>query len=781
MNKVKIGIMTYHAVQNFGAALQAFALQQSIKRMGAAPELIRFFDKHNEGRPSGKRHSAFHILKDSYFRNELLFHFRRFMRVRRNTISNSVAFSSFKNVFLNISREPYYDLDDLTKANTLYNGFIVGSDMVWTPIGQNLDAYFLQFAEKGKRYSYAASMTGCNGYNNEEVDKIKAYIPSFDMISCREAEGVEYAKQFTSQHVELVCDPTLLLDKIDWKEELNLKEYIGTKPYILCYMFGGVPKAVKTQLRRISQERNFDIRYVPSLPYEFDAELKLGNNGPCGPREFAELFLNASFVVTNSYHGFLFSLINEKPFLVYHRESKNKWKANESRISDLLSYIGQEERYVDIYKVIKNEDFTLDYSTITPRLKHFRESSLSYLRSVVNNIAEQQLMEKHYDFHHIGNLSYKECTGCGVCEQICPFQAISMTEGDEGFLYPNVNENVCKKCNKCVLHCPSINQLPKRMPKESILAVSKDKIREHSASGGAFVTIAKYFIEDLHGAVYGCVLDSDMFCHHAEATTMDELHPMQNSKYIQSVVGECYRKAKAKLDEGCDVLFTGTPCQIAGLRTYLGKDYDNLLTVEIICHGVPNQKYWKQYIENLRKTGEVKSYLFRNRTNRATGEATLEATLEVNGTIKHVYCMKDPYYGPFVKCESYRPSCYYCQYARKERQADITIGDCDSHRHYLDFYPLEEKSSILLNTEKAVGLWEIIKDRFERTKLDYTLEYSVNTPLSTPSPMPERRDEIYKDLYSIIWKQFEKKYAEHDKLLNRVFRIPFRLVKRLIH
>ena len=173
MNKVKIGIMTYYAVQNFGAALQAFALQQSVKRMGVTPELIRYYDKHNEGRPSGKRHSVFHILKDRYFRNELLFHFRRFMRVRRNTISNSVAFSSFKNDYLNISREPYYDWDDLTKANTRYNGFIVGSDMVWTPIGQNLDAYFLQFAEKGKRYSYAASMTGAKDINVKRQTRLK--------------------------------------------------------------------------------------------------------------------------------------------------------------------------------------------------------------------------------------------------------------------------------------------------------------------------------------------------------------------------------------------------------------------------------------------------------------------------------------------------------------------------------------------------------------------------------------------------------------------------------
>ena len=192
--KAKIGIMTYYAVQNFGAALQAFALQQCVRRMGGDPELVKYFDSHNEGRPSSKKHSVFHILKDSYFRNELLFHFKRFMRVRRNTISNSVAFSSFKRDYLNVSREPYYDVDDLSQANTRYSGFIVGSDMVWTPIGQNLDAYFLQFADDGKRFSYAASMTGCKGFNKEDRDKILSCVPHFTRISCREKEGVDFIK-----------------------------------------------------------------------------------------------------------------------------------------------------------------------------------------------------------------------------------------------------------------------------------------------------------------------------------------------------------------------------------------------------------------------------------------------------------------------------------------------------------------------------------------------------------------------------------------------------------
>ena len=424
----------------------------------------------------------------------------------------------------------------------------------------------------------------------------------------------------------------------------------------------------------------------------------MGNPGPCGPKEFAELFLNASFVITNSYHGFLFSIINNKPFVVFRRERNNKWKANEARISDLLVYLGLEERYVDLDSEVTSKYLTLDYSLFNDRIQQYRSSSLDYLKSVVADIEKLSLRELRYEHPHIGRLSHKLCTGCGACAELCPKGAITMSEDDEGFIYPTIDEYLCVKCGLCVNRCPSINLPQKVYPKDTKLCVSKDKLREFSASGGAFITIAKHYIESLHGVVYGCVLDKDMNCHHTEATDIAGLYPMQNSKYIQSDAQGCYPQAKKRLEEGKGVLFTGTPCQVAALKAFLGKEYENLLTVEVICHGVPNQRYWKCYIENISKEGNLQSYTFRNRANRATQEATQEATIEVDGMIKHVYSRKDPYYGPFVKCESYRPSCYYCQYACKERQADITIGDCDSHRKYPDFYPLEEKSSVLLNT-----------------------------------------------------------------------------------
>ena len=779
--KPKIGIMTYYAVQNFGAALQAFALQQSLSHLGAEVEFLRFFDKHNESRPTNHKDSIIKtLLLHKALRDELMFHLKRYMRVNSGTIANGVAFQNFRNDFMHISREPYYDMDDLKEANARYDAFVSGSDMVWTPIGQCLSAYFLQFADKEKRLSYAPSMTGCQNYKPEEKAEIRKYLQEMQLLSCREQEGIEYVKELTGMDAVLTADPTLLFTKEEWKKELKLDEKKHGRPYILSYMFGGMPTCVRKNIEAIADENNLEIRYVPLNYEERDSELKAQRKGPYGPREFVDLFLNASFVVTNTFHGVLFSLIGERPFVAYHREKGNAWKTNETRISNLLTDLKIENRYVDIEQKIDNKWLQLDYTSISTIIAEKRQTSLDYLRTIVSFTENNANKRQNTDFiKNVRDLSPKKCTGCGLCSELCAYKAIQMVDDIEGFMVPKVDASRCKECGLCAKKCPSIHPLEKAYPKKPVLCVSKDKIREKSASGGAFATIAKYFIEDLKGVVYGCVLDADMKCHHAEATTMDELTPMQNSKYIQSIVGDCYKRAKKSLNDNQYVLFTGTPCQVASLKAYLGKDYDKLLTMEVICHGVPNQKFWKKYVLSLNKTGELKSYTFRNRDNRATQGATLEATLEVNKSIKHVHCLKDPYYAPFVRCESYRPSCYYCQYARKERGADITIGDCDSRKDYPGFFPLEEKSSVLLNNEKGLLYWEKVKGNFEYTELDYKKEYSVNTPLLVPSPKPIERDDLYNDLDLLPWNSFAKKYVEQKSFSRRLLGKTLRMLKSL--
>lgn len=379
----KIGIMTFYAVQNYGAALQAFALQQNVRRFGVDAELLRFFDKHNENKETPRVSLFSLLLKNKQLRNSLFFHLPSFVKIRKNMKPNKLGFTKFRNEYMHISLESYYDYEELKKANELYCGFITGSDMVWTPLGQNLAAYFLQFADKGKRFSYAPSLTGCHTFSMENTGFIKKYLVDMNIISCREQEGVEYVKEVTGRDATLVVDPTLLFSKEDWRRELNIKSQRPIRPYILCYNFGGLSNKIESEVYRIAKENNMDVRYVPLCHKELYSELKLGHSGPYGPREFVELFFNASFCVTNTFHGFLFSLISENPFVVIHREKSNAWKANESRISNFMEIIGLSDRYIELDAKICEKYLTLDYTRINEKITERRCSSLAYLKHVV--------------------------------------------------------------------------------------------------------------------------------------------------------------------------------------------------------------------------------------------------------------------------------------------------------------------------------------------------------------------------------------------------------------
>lgn len=371
--------------------------------------------------------------------------------------------------------------------------------------------------------------------------------------------------------------------------------------------------------------------------------------------------------------------------------------------------------------------------------------------------------------NNVRNLTIDKCTGCSLCYQVCPFKAIKMVENDEGFIVPSVDIELCKECGKCANMCPSIHPLQKHYPIDTKLCLARSRQIDNSASGGLFITIARYYIEQLHGVVYGVIFDNEFNCVHAEANTMEDLLPMQNSKYVQSQVGDCFSRAKNQLNDGKFVLFSGTPCQIAALKSYLQKEYETLLTIEVVCHGVPNQKFWKKYIKKHQIKGYISEYRFRNRANKRTWNpasrvlrrSTLEATMVASWGTEHIPARKDPFYNPFIKNESFRESCYNCQYACHERIADITMGDCDSERKQPFFSPYESKSIALFNTDKALKMWNNVSALFEYIDLNYEEEYKVNTPLDHPSSRGPRRNIIYRDIDRLPWPVFKYKYTDH--------------------
>ena len=191
-----------------------------------------------------------------------------------------------------------------------------------------------------------------------------------------------------------------------------------------------------------------------------------------------------------------------------------------------------------------------------------------------------------------------KCTGCSACANICPKQCISMVADLEGFLYPSVDTKECINCGLCEKICPILKKNP--IKSDDIIAyaamLNNTDIRLESSSGGVFTAIAESVI-DKNGVVFGAELDENFNVIHTYVETKEELKKFRGSKYVQSVIGETYKRAKGFLDQGRFVLFTGTPCQIGGLYAYLNKDYDNLITQDLICHGVPSPMVWRKYLE----------------------------------------------------------------------------------------------------------------------------------------------------------------------------------------
>lgn len=337
----------------------------------------------------------------------------------------------------------------------------------------------------------------------------------------------------------------------------------------------------------------------------------------------------------------------------------------------------------------------------------------------------------------------KSCCGCSGCEQMCPKNCISMKPDHEGFLYPEVDESICIECGICIKHCPILTDVSRCNIPKVYAAKYKDRGSTFkSTSGGLFIPIAKSVLS-MGGVVFGCAYDENLVAKHIKVETEDELYRLQSSKYVQSDTREIYKQVKTELQNGKEVLFSGTGCQAAGLRSFLGKDYGNLLITDIVCHGVPSPKLFKNYIDYMGKKlgGTLTSYNFRSKEKRGWD---LYYKAENGQKSKSDYGFFDPYYSAFLYCKTYRESCYECKFANKNRVSDITLADYwGIQKFHPEFFDENGVSLVLVNTEKGKKYLEKIKDKLEIIESDYDKASVMNANLVHPSKRPSCRDSIY--------------------------------------
>lgn len=353
-----------------------------------------------------------------------------------------------------------------------------------------------------------------------------------------------------------------------------------------------------------------------------------------------------------------------------------------------------------------------------------------------------------------------KCTGCMACANICHKNAIQIQEDENGFLYPEIDNEKCINCGLCKKVCPVLSNIKeKEFATEVYCCKNKDeKVRMKSSSGGIFSLIAETILEE-DGIVFGACINEDREVVHDYIEDKKELFKLRGSKYVQSQIRENYKKAKEFLNEKRKVFFTGTPCQIEGLLSYLGKEYDNLYTQDFICHGVPSPKVWRKYMEyKKQKNGEYpKNVEFRSKD--ILGWSSFQIRYEYKNSSENVHHDDDPYMKFFLRNFDLRESCYNCHFKKINRKSDITVADSwginESHPKFNDEKGI---STILVHTAKGKEILNKIKDRMDWIEEDIENVKKYNSPICKSVKYNELREEFFYDLERKDFESIIEKY-----------------------
>lgn len=366
------------------------------------------------------------------------------------------------------------------------------------------------------------------------------------------------------------------------------------------------------------------------------------------------------------------------------------------------------------------------------------------------------------------------CVGCTSCANICPKKAISMEEDSKGFKYPIINQEECIDCGMCKKVCPILNY-KREVEFEGVVYAAYNKnenIRSHSSSGGIANLLAEYIIEQ-DGIVIGASFDRDFNVIHSIAKNKDDIKKFMGSKYVQSNLDDVFKQIKTYLDDDKYVLFTGTPCQVEGLKSFLIKDYNKLYTQDSICHGVPSPKVWIKYLQyrklkDVNNKEEITDINFRNK-DKGWSKYDFEIKYETtNFKINH---SQDLYFKAFLKNTDLRESCYNCLFKKKHRISDITLADywgiTNIHQGFEDDKGV---SAVIINTNKGKELFEKIKRNicYEKTSLDDVIKY--NPSMINSSCKDLKREKFFRNLDRMNFYNLIKKYTYHPSLVKRIIR-----------
>lgn len=354
-------------------------------------------------------------------------------------------------------------------------------------------------------------------------------------------------------------------------------------------------------------------------------------------------------------------------------------------------------------------------------------------------------------------LDKEKCYGCSLCSEICPVNAIEMTEDEKGFLYPRINYQHCLECGKCVSSCPIKHE--EVLSVETVFALKHaiEKERKSSQSGGAFYAMAQHILK-LGGVVYGCILNEKFMPEHIRTETPEGLRKMKGSKYVQSDMRNIYSQIKNDVKKGRWVLVSGTSCQIQAVRMLLKNlDCNKVILVDLICHGVPSPKLWGEHVEYLQKKlkGRIEKIACRDTQFYTWGKNIEVVTYIKNQKLKYYH--NRGFAGIFYSNQFLRPSCYSCKYKNGNFTGDITIADFWGIDKILpDFNDDRGISLVLIHDKKGS---EFLKNTENIILIESDLSKWKEYQMKKPAVKYEDNDQYWREYFQKGYKYIVKKYG----------------------
>ena len=727
-----VAILTkFYKNYNYGGMLQGYALHRAITKLGYSVDIISYDVTKNansvypsiivQAKQYGIKAAVTKvgekaIGKGKYFiRNILSDRIIKFDQFMEDTGANTEIYSD----------------NSMNLLKKHYKTFVSGSDQIWNPNAvRNL--YLQTFnAAPDRKISYAASI-GRDSFSDFEAAAIIPSIKRFGSIGVREKTAKELLRRYIDKPITVTLDPTMLLSANDW-EEISAPRMIE-KRYAIVYFFSN-SLAVRKASEGFCKKHNLQLVTIPYAKQEYNLTDKKGpgDQYDCvGPNEFVSMIKNADFVLTDSFHGAVFSLIHQVPFAVFERNKSGHVSMN-SRLYDLLDIFEENGRLIDVSRIGELDKlFEIDREKIRKILAEWQEKSIFFLK----NSIDKGIRAYEHEATMVTVSGFEaECCGCGACVEVCPEECISLKTNENGFHVPMINDEACIQCGKCRRICPIASKGIGNKPVAVYGAYTK-KPEKKSASGGLGYSLSRKVIEN-GGIVYGAAYDKYMQVAIIRVEKNEELWRLQGSKYVQADMTGVISRVIEDLQSGRQVLFTGTPCEVAGVKAMARekKLEDKLYTTEIICHGTPSPELFKDYLkwaeEKYGKT--ITSYAFRVK-EKDTDKDFMSLLGFSDGSECMVSGFKDPYYKLFLSSRWFRESCYECPFSSKERVADVTIGDYwNSEKLPRNFGRGRRVSVVLVNSDQGKELLDSIREDIILTESNWNVAAAGNVNIYRPT------------------------------------------------